>query len=202
MIRPALFIKPITQWHHCTRPFHNEKENGAKMESSHLPIELLYPLGPLVSKTLSLSGKPRDFSNNNGKSRCASQQRAISKMNRLACALSVTMGSHSNSMCRVRELRRLEFAESTERDTVLLSVRLWRRLRSPSTARRAAHSSMTCSYACAFCGKNTVKRSCVGIWECKKCGKVVAGGAWTVATPAAMTVRSSIQRLRRSKVEA
>ena len=61
---------------------------------------------------------------------------------------------------------------------------------------------LTCSYASAFCGKNTVKRSFVGIWECKKCGKVVAGGAWTVATPAAMTVRSSIQRLRRSKVEA
>ena len=58
------------------------------------------------------------------------------------------------------------------------------------------------SYACAFCGKNTVKRTCVGIWECKKCGKVLAGGAWSVATPAALTVRSSIQRLRRSKVEA
>ncbi|KNB44122.1 60S ribosomal protein L43 [Blastocystis sp. subtype 4] len=58
------------------------------------------------------------------------------------------------------------------------------------------------TYACAFCGKNTVKRTCVGIWECKKCGKVLAGGAWSVATPAALTVRSSIQRLRRSKVEA
>ena len=108
----------------------------------------------------------------------------------------------AHGVCRVRELRRLEFAESTERDMVLLCVRLWRRLRSPSTARRVCHPRWSPSYACAFCGKNTVKRSCVGIWECKKCGKVVAGGAWTVATPAAMTVRSSIQRLRRSKVEA
>ena len=58
------------------------------------------------------------------------------------------------------------------------------------------------SYACAFFGKNTVKRSCVGIWECKKCGKVVAGGAFSVSTPTALTVRSSIQRLRRSKTEA
>ena len=58
------------------------------------------------------------------------------------------------------------------------------------------------SYTCAFCGKNTVKRSCVGIWECKKCGKVLAGGAFAISTPTALTVRSSIQRLRRSKTEA
>ncbi|KAK8818113.1 hypothetical protein WA556_005934, partial [Blastocystis sp. ATCC 50177/Nand II] len=57
------------------------------------------------------------------------------------------------------------------------------------------------TYTCAFCGKNTVKRACTGIWECKKCGKVVAGGAFMVSTPVAMTVRSSIQRLRRSKTE-
>lgn len=108
----------------------------------------------------------------------------------------------SNSISRVRELRRLVFAESTERDMVLLSERLWRRLRFPSIARIPVIDVVMCSYACAFCGKNTVKRTCVGIWECKKCGKVLAGGAWSVATPAALTVRSSIQRLRRSKVEA
>ena len=112
-------------------------------------------------------------------------------------------GFFSHDGCRARELRRLEFAESTEPDTVLPSVRSSRRSKSLSTARMpSVVCSFTCSYACAFCGKNTVKRSCVGIWECKKCGKVVAGGAWTVATPAALTVRSSIQRLRRSKVEA
>ena len=58
------------------------------------------------------------------------------------------------------------------------------------------------TYTCTFCGKNTVKRSCVGIWECRKCGKVVAGGAWSISTPTALTVRSSIHRLRRSKTEA
>lgn len=36
-------------------------------------------------------------------------------------------------------------------------------------------------YVCTFCGKNTVKRKAVGIWECKGCKKVIAGGAWTVA---------------------
>jgi hypothetical protein len=36
-------------------------------------------------------------------------------------------------------------------------------------------------YTCTFCGKNSVKRTAVGIWECKSCQKTVAGGAWTVS---------------------
>ncbi|RMZ85764.1 hypothetical protein DV737_g434, partial [Chaetothyriales sp. CBS 132003] len=51
-------------------------------------------------------------------------------------------------------------------------------------------------YTCTFCGKNTVKRTAVGIWNCKSCRKVVAGGAWTVSTPAAAATRSTIRRLR------
>ncbi|KAI5489496.1 structural constituent of ribosome [Trichomonas vaginalis G3] len=34
-------------------------------------------------------------------------------------------------------------------------------------------------YPCAFCGKDSVKRNAVGIWTCTKCGKAVAGGAYT-----------------------
>ncbi|KAL3249484.1 hypothetical protein ABHI18_011586, partial [Aspergillus niger] len=51
-------------------------------------------------------------------------------------------------------------------------------------------------YICTFCGKNTVKRKAVGIWECKGCNKTVAGGAYTVSTPAAAATRSTIRRLR------
>mmetsp|Transcript_13247 Transcript_13247/g.48254 ORF Transcript_13247/g.48254 Transcript_13247/m.48254 type:complete len:93 (+) Transcript_13247:125-403(+) len=51
-------------------------------------------------------------------------------------------------------------------------------------------------YMCNFCGKYTVRRSVVGIWKCRACGKVVAGGAYTVSTAAAVTVRSTIRRLR------
>ncbi|KAI9930461.1 60S ribosomal protein L43A [Aspergillus wentii] len=51
-------------------------------------------------------------------------------------------------------------------------------------------------YVCTFCGKNTVKRHSVGIWECKGCHKTVAGGAYTVSTPAAAATRSTIRRLR------
>ncbi|CAH2449877.1 60S ribosomal protein L43-B [Komagataella phaffii CBS 7435] len=51
-------------------------------------------------------------------------------------------------------------------------------------------------YDCAFCGKKTVKRQATGIWSCKACKKTVAGGAYTVSTAAAATVRSTIRRLR------
>lgn len=37
------------------------------------------------------------------------------------------------------------------------------------------------SYTCTFCGKPAVKRKAVGIWECKSCKKVTAGGAYTVS---------------------
>jgi len=66
----------------------------------------------------------------------------------------------------------------------------------------------------AFCGKNTVRRSAVGIWvgllricvhlsavanppqNCKACKKVIAGGAYAVSTPAAAATRSTLRRLR------
>ncbi|CAE6496651.1 unnamed protein product [Rhizoctonia solani] len=51
-------------------------------------------------------------------------------------------------------------------------------------------------YTCTFCGKDSVKRTAVGIWNCRSCKKVIAGGAWTVSTTAAATVRSTIRRLR------
>ncbi|TFY60412.1 hypothetical protein EVG20_g7423 [Dentipellis fragilis] len=43
---------------------------------------------------------------------------------------------------------------------------------------------------------DSVKRQAVGIWKCSACRKVIAGGAWTVSTTAAATVRSTIRRLR------
>ncbi|KAL9255711.1 Large ribosomal subunit protein eL43y-like protein [Drosera capensis] len=51
-------------------------------------------------------------------------------------------------------------------------------------------------YFCEFCGKYSVKRKAVGIWGCKDCGKVKAGGAYTLNTASAVTVRSTIRRLR------
>jgi large subunit ribosomal protein L37Ae len=51
-------------------------------------------------------------------------------------------------------------------------------------------------YTCTFCGKDSVKRTAVGIWHCNSCKKTIAGGAWTVSTTAAATVRSTVRRLR------
>ncbi|KAJ2722582.1 60S ribosomal protein L43 [Coemansia sp. Benny D115] len=51
-------------------------------------------------------------------------------------------------------------------------------------------------YTCTFCGKDSVKRTAVGIWKCSGCKKAIAGGAWTVSTPAAVSARSNIRRLR------
>mmetsp|Transcript_7677 Transcript_7677/g.11546 ORF Transcript_7677/g.11546 Transcript_7677/m.11546 type:complete len:95 (+) Transcript_7677:50-334(+) len=57
-------------------------------------------------------------------------------------------------------------------------------------------------YNCVFCGKDAVKRTVVGIWKCSGCKKILAGGAYTLNTSAAATVRSTIARLRRNMAEA
>merc|ERR1712241_16502 len=54
-------------------------------------------------------------------------------------------------------------------------------------------------YTCSFCGKESMKRSAAGIWGCKSCRKVVAGGAYVYTTTAAATVRSAVRRLRELK---
>mmetsp|Transcript_19422 Transcript_19422/g.41818 ORF Transcript_19422/g.41818 Transcript_19422/m.41818 type:complete len:95 (-) Transcript_19422:331-615(-) len=66
---------------------------------------------------------------------------------------------------------------------------------------RKIEVSQHSTYRCAFCGKDNIKRTCVGIWHCKSCRKVIAGGAYTLSTPAAVTVRSTIGRLRKQLAE-
>ncbi|KXL50139.1 hypothetical protein M433DRAFT_61870 [Acidomyces richmondensis BFW] len=56
--------------------------------------------------------------------------------------------------------------------------------------------SQHAKYTCSFCGKTTVKRNAVGIWSCRSCKKTMAGGAYTLSTPAAAATRSTIRRLR------
>ncbi|GAB9470928.1 Ribosomal protein l37a [Globisporangium polare] len=61
--------------------------------------------------------------------------------------------------------------------------------------------SQHAKYNCAFCGKDSVKRTVTGIWKCKSCYKVVAGGAYLLNTPSAATVRSTLARLRKTHDE-
>ena len=45
---------------------------------------------------------------------------------------------------------------------------------------REIESKMRAKHKCPFCySVGTVKRKAVGIWYCRKCGKVFAGGAYT-----------------------
>jgi len=61
---------------------------------------------------------------------------------------------------------------------------------------KKAEVAQHAKYVCAFCGKSAVRRTAAGIWKCKGCRKVIAGGAYIVSTPTAATVRSTIRRLR------
>jgi large subunit ribosomal protein L37Ae len=51
---------------------------------------------------------------------------------------------------------------------------------------------------CPFCGKKSIRRTAVGIWKCRACGRTVAGGAWEFITSAASTAKTTIQRLKKN----
>lgn len=62
--------------------------------------------------------------------------------------------------------------------------------------------SQHATYVSPFCGKNSVKREAVGIWKCKRTNKKIAGGAYQLATTAAVTAKATILRLKRMRDEA
>ena len=62
--------------------------------------------------------------------------------------------------------------------------------------------SQHATYTCGFCGKDTQKRHSTGIWKCGSCFKTTSGGAYMPSTPAAITVRSTMLRLRKVQEEA
>lgn len=51
-------------------------------------------------------------------------------------------------------------------------------------------------YTCPFCAKDRVQRNACGIWKCKACDKVMAGGAYTLTTQAGNNIRSTVRRIR------
>ena len=52
-------------------------------------------------------------------------------------------------------------------------------------------------YNCVFCGKDNGKRQATGIWKCGSCRKVIAGGAYMLNTPPAVTAKTTIGRMRK-----
>merc|ERR1712223_100368 len=50
-----------------------------------------------------------------------------------------------------------------------------------------------------YTGGKTLKRHSVGIWECKKTGVKISGGAYQLETTAAKTIKYGIKRLREAQ---
>lgn len=61
---------------------------------------------------------------------------------------------------------------------------------------KVAEITQHTTYVCDFCGKTSVKRKGIGIWKCRSCKVVVAGGAYVPTTPAGISSKSQNQRLR------
>ena len=63
-------------------------------------------------------------------------------------------------------------------------------------AKKLIESSAS-TYVCPFCGKDAIRRSAVSVWKCRRCQKIIAGGAWQLSTPSALSVKTTIHRLRK-----
>jgi large subunit ribosomal protein L37Ae len=51
-------------------------------------------------------------------------------------------------------------------------------------------------YKCEYCGKVAVRRLGTGIWKCKHCARISAGGAYTMTTPQGEASRRLIAAMK------
>ncbi len=54
-------------------------------------------------------------------------------------------------------------------------------------------------YVCDVCGRTAVKRMSTGIWKCKHCGAIFAGGAYSLKTEAGRTVERLLGQLKKGE---
>ncbi|MCL4388260.1 MAG: 50S ribosomal protein L37ae [Candidatus Marsarchaeota archaeon] len=73
---------------------------------------------------------------------------------------------------------------------VNFSVKYGARIRKRYYAVRKEKSSV---YRCPSCGTDSVRRKGTGIWECRHCNNVYAGGAYQFSTPAGEAARRLIE---------
>ena len=55
-------------------------------------------------------------------------------------------------------------------------------------------------YSCPRCEKSAVKRRETGVWYCKSCGIVFAGGAYSPTTPTGKVAARIVSDLKKSRV--
>merc|ERR1711879_336564 len=97
--------------------------------------------------------------------------------------------SHALTQKWPSEPRRSESSVNTVPDTVPPFES------SSSEWRSASHKRYTNPYT----GGDTLKRHSVGIWECKKSGVKISGGAYVPETVPAKTVKYGLKRLREAQ---
>lgn len=71
------------------------------------------------------------------------------------------------------------------------SARYGRRIRKLAGA---ATSRKKGTYECPKCGKRSVVRKAYALWECRSCGAKIAGGAYSLSTPAGESARRMISK--------
>jgi large subunit ribosomal protein L37Ae len=52
-------------------------------------------------------------------------------------------------------------------------------------------------YLCDVCGKEAVKRRGSSIWECRHCGTIYAGGAYSMKTAAGSVAKRLIEEIKK-----
>ncbi|CAD8051538.1 unnamed protein product [Paramecium primaurelia] len=57
-------------------------------------------------------------------------------------------------------------------------------------------------YFNTFTGAHSLKRQAIGIWRCTQTGLQIAGGAWEVNTPAGLSAKQGMLRIKKLKDDA
>lgn len=90
--------------------------------------------------------------------------------------------------------RRTKKVQSAGRFQARYGVKSRTRVRDVETQQHAKH-------ICPKCNQQTVKRKSTGIWECRKCGNIFAGGAYNPKTAQGFDIDKSIRVANQDKNE-